>query len=411
VGIVATETGRRQTGRVTTTAPLALLQLLVGLSATGGGLALIVDPSGARLGLRLPLLAGSPFKTYRVPGLVLFLVIGLGHLQGAFFTWRMSELAGIGLGALGILLTGWILLQTFWIGWLDRLQTILFTIGMAELLAGPVLLGGPARMLDRRFHHELAALRLVAAPGPLGPVTERDLAGLPVAARRYLHFMGVVGRPRDWSLRTHLTGRFRPDPRKPWMACECRQYSLSSPVTRIFHIGVRFNGLPVIARDIYHEGRGRMLIRPLDLFTIQDATGPELDTGELVTWLNDAILMAPSMLLDGRTRWTAVTPTTFAVTFTDGGRTVAGEVSVDHDGEPTDFSTTDRYVQDPRDPKAAWQRTRWSTPVDGWRDGGGRKFFSRGRAIWHLPGGDLPYAEFTPAPGGIEVNVPPDLPD
>jgi len=46
-----------------------------------------------------------------------------------------------------------------------------------------------------------------------------------------------------------------------------------------------------------------MLVKLFDLFTLADGTGTEYDIGELATYLNDAVLVAPSMLLaDSATR-------------------------------------------------------------------------------------------------------------
>lgn len=51
-----------------------------GLSGLYGGGALVWDPSGALLQMPLDLLEGSPFTTYRIPGLILFAVLGIGPL-------------------------------------------------------------------------------------------------------------------------------------------------------------------------------------------------------------------------------------------------------------------------------------------------------------------------------------------
>ncbi len=154
-----------------------------------------------------------------------------------------------------------------------------------------------ASRTGRRFSSEVAAAGLTA-PGRPGPiVTEGDLKALPEATRRYLGFMGVVGRPRDTSFRLHLRGRFRPSGER-WLDCEVWQYTSQPDVARIFHMRLRVGGvLPVYGRDLFVGGRGRLVIRPLDLFTVVDARGPEFDAGELVTYLNDAVLLAPSMLL------------------------------------------------------------------------------------------------------------------
>ncbi|MCZ2860585.1 DUF6544 family protein [Blastococcus sp. VKM Ac-2987] len=61
----------------------------------------------------------------------------------------------------------------------------------------------------------VAEAGLPTGPSAAGPVTEADLAGLPAAAARYLRAMGVVGRPRTWSFRAHLRGRFRLRPGGP----------------------------------------------------------------------------------------------------------------------------------------------------------------------------------------------------
>jgi hypothetical protein len=54
-------------------------------------------------------------------------------------------------------------------------------------------------------------------------VTDADLSPLPEAARRYLRFMGVVGRPRDWSFRLSFSGRFKVNRSAPWRRCEVWQ--------------------------------------------------------------------------------------------------------------------------------------------------------------------------------------------
>jgi hypothetical protein len=224
-----------------------------------------------------------------------------------------------------------------------------------------------------KFDRELAALGLPAEPpADIGPVTEADLAPLPEPAQRYLRFMGVGGAPRDWSFRLAFTGRFRRTPREKWMNCEAWQYNRRDPVARIFHIRIRFGGLvPVLGRDTYIEGRGRMLVRLMDLVTVADGRSGEFDIGELVTYLNDAILIAPTMLLVPECRWSPVDAGSFDVSLTDRGQTVTARVSIDPTGAPVDFSTTDRFYAEPPDYRQL-VRTRWTTPIGGWQSVGSR---------------------------------------
>ena len=264
--------------------------------------------------------------------------------------------------------------------------------------------------MRRKFMRELAALGLPSDPGAdfdRTPITEADVQPLPGAAQRYMRFMGVVGRPRDWSFRLRFMGRFRRSRDEAWTKCEAWQYNSRPALARIFYIQLRFFGIaPVLGRDTYIDGRGRMLIRVLDLFTVGDGTGEAYDIGELVTYLNDGILMAPAMLLVPQVRWSEVDACSFDVALTDRGRTVTGRVFVDERGAPIDFETTDRFYSDPEDPSKV-TRCRWTTPIDGFQQIGDRQLPTRAQAIWHLPEGALAYADFTLDPDSVAFNLAP----
>ncbi len=264
--------------------------------------------------------------------------------------------------------------------------------------------------MQRKFMRELAALGLPSSPGPdinPAPVTEADLKALPETVQRYLRFMGVIGRPRDWSFRIGFKGRFRRSLQEPWMRCEAWQYNTRLSLARIFYIQIRFFGIvPILGRDTYADGRGRMLIRALDLFTVGDGTGEAYDIGELVTYLNDGILIAPSMLLVPEVRWSEVDASSFEVSLIDHGRTVKARVLLNERGAPVNFETTDRFYADPKDASKV-SRCRWTTPIDGFQIEGDRQLPTRGQAVWHLPEGELAYADFTFNPSMLAFNIAP----
>jgi hypothetical protein len=111
--------------------------------------------------------------------------------------------------------------------------------------------------LYRRLVRAVEAAGLPTGPDDLAPVTDDDLATLPGVVQRYLRFMGVVDRPRDWSLRARFAGRFRLRPRLGWMPAEAWQYNTSPGVARIFVMRLRFAGVvPMVGSDTYLNGRG-----------------------------------------------------------------------------------------------------------------------------------------------------------
>ena len=139
------------------------------------------------------------------------------------------------------------------------------------------------------------------------------------------------------------------------------------------------------------------------MVTVADGQGPEFDVGELATYLNDAILVAPSMLLGAGTSWSEVDHRCFDVTLADAGLRVTARVSLDEHGAPLDFSTTDRYAALPGGPV----RARWTTPIMRWELVGDRPLPTSGAAVWHLPEGPFTYAEGRFVPGSVEYNVAP----
>jgi len=249
---------------------------------------------------------------------------------------------------------------------------------------------------DARFPGLAAELVRAGVGAPGEPPPAIELSRLPEVVQRYLSFMRVGAEVRDVSFVVGWSGRFRLRPRGRWMPFDAIQYDACMGATRFWRMRLRYAGVPIVARDTYVRGRGRMVGRVLDRFSVVDAGGPELDTGELVTFLNDAILLAPSMLLDERTGWSAVDDRAFDVAFSDRGRKVGARVSVNADGAVRDFSTTDRFVQDPYRRGHPFVRARWSTPIGAWRTVHGRRVPVRGQAVWHLPQGDFVYAEMSP---------------
>jgi hypothetical protein len=235
-------------------------------------------------------------------------------------------------------------------------------------------------------------------------VAEADVSSLPETVQRYLRFMGVAGRPRDWSFRARFEGRFRLRPGQRWMPMHAWQYNSAAEVARIFVMRISWAGIvPMVGIDTYLRGKGRMSGKLLNVVPVADGRGPEFDVGELTTWLNDAILVAPSMLLGPATSWSDVDHDCFEVTLRDAGLSVSARVWLDERGAPCDFSSTDRYAALPGGPVQA----RWTTPIAGWDIAGERPLPIGGSAVWHLAEGPFSYAEGRFVSGTVEYNVAP----
>lgn len=249
--------------------------------------------------------------------------------------------------------------------------------------------GGFRPLLRRQLDHDVARLPAPSAPIDDGLVHEDDLAPLPDPARRFLRWMGVVDRPRVRSFEGRFRGEIRQRPDQHWMPYDAWQHNRSDPITRIARMRIDAGGvIPMFGIDAFRNHLGRMHGRVLGLFTVADGAGPAIDQSELVTYLNDAVLLAPSMLLTPAVTWRPIDEQTFEVEIADEGTRAAARCTVDDDGRLVDFRTDDRWYAGTDPPT----RATWSTPVDGWTTlPDGRRAPISASAVWHLADGAFTY--------------------
>ena len=114
----------------------AILQFFIGLGAVGGGALMIIAPDGRLLTMSVDMLKDSPFRNFLLPGLILFIVNGVGHLISGVLSVRRHALAGWAGIIFGLGLMIWIFVQVNMIGGGHWLQYTYFGLGLAELLLG-----------------------------------------------------------------------------------------------------------------------------------------------------------------------------------------------------------------------------------------------------------------------------------
>jgi len=116
-----------------------ILLFFNGISAVFGGGALMNDPSGSVIKLPTEILKNSPFPNFFVPGLILFVVLGLGSL----FTSILVILKIRGYPFLtifmGFALSIWISVQMLMIRDVHYLHIIYGLIGIILIILGILL--------------------------------------------------------------------------------------------------------------------------------------------------------------------------------------------------------------------------------------------------------------------------------
>ena len=115
---------------------LGILQIFVGITAVLGGFGLVSDPSGTKMNVPLELLKNSPFTNYLIPGIVLLIVIGVGHVFAGIVTFLRHRYAGNISVFFGAFLALYILTEIWFIGLVNFSQPLYFVLGAVELIFG-----------------------------------------------------------------------------------------------------------------------------------------------------------------------------------------------------------------------------------------------------------------------------------
>ncbi|MFN2363715.1 MAG: DUF6544 family protein, partial [Halarsenatibacteraceae bacterium] len=107
-----------------------------------------------------------------------------------------------------------------------------------------------------------------------------DLNNLPAAVKKWLQGSGILEEPGINSARSLQRAEMRLEDQGRWLSLTAEQYFTVEKPGFIWQ--ARINAAPLIhisGRDVYYQGKGNMLIKPLSLITIADSKGFEMDQG------------------------------------------------------------------------------------------------------------------------------------
>ncbi len=226
-------------------------------------------------------------------------------------------------------------------------------------------------------------------------MTEADLADLPKPLADYVRRSGAVGRPRVASFSAQFHGRIRSGPDQSWMPFTGEQFNTyGAHPQRVFIMDATRSGIPVTVLHVFSDTTAAMRAKVLSVFTVVNASGPEMDRGETVTVFNDLVVLAPGAIIDAPVRWTTVDAHHVSGVFTDGDQTVSAQLTFDANHDLVDFVSADR-LRASTDGKSLEPQV-WSTPLAEQRDADGRRILVVGEGRWHAPQpeGLFTYVEF-----------------
>ncbi len=258
--------------------------------------------------------------------------------------------------------------------------------GANLLLALAVAVGAATHAFheaDLQYARELLSKAPAREPAIL---RAEEIAHLPLPVQRWLQASGAVGRPRARTVRLIQRGGLRTARDQPYMAAVAKQYFSVDEPGFVWTVDVTMmRVIPVVGRDTYLEGLGRMFIKAGGLVAVADGTGPKFDQGAALRFLGE-IIWFPSGALAPYISWEPIDDRRAKGTLQFRGVTVSAVFEFDERGRFAGM-TARRYYGDT-------SLETWVIPVSEWRTVRGIEMPVRGGAVWKLASGDFDYYQW-----------------
>jgi hypothetical protein len=206
---------------------------------------------------------------------------------------------------------------------------------------------------------------------------------LPDVVQKWLTASGAFDRPVS-AIRMSQSGAMRATAEGKWLDFQATQFCTIDPPA--FSWKARISAAPLIfvaGRDKYENGKGQMLIKPMAIYPMANATGYEIDQGTLLRFMGEMIWYPEAAAMD-YIRWEEVAPNQAMATMTYKGVTATGTFTFHPNGLPKRFSA-ERYG----DFQGEFRKETWQVDVTGYKKMSNREIPSACEVTWKLRSGDF----------------------
>jgi hypothetical protein len=215
-----------------------------------------------------------------------------------------------------------------------------------------------------------------------------DLDEVPQPVRDYFANVLRDGQQYVTTAQLEQEGELRPgDADSEWKPFTATQYITTDPPGFLWDATVRF--WPLIdlrIGDRYRDGSGRASVSLLGVLPLGgDEANPELDEGELLRYLAEAVWYPTALLPSEGVEWEAVDDDTARATLEYGGVTATLTFHFNEEDEVTKVHAEQR----PRRVDDGYEPTPWTGRWHEYETRNGMHVPTAGEVIWHLPDGDM----------------------
>ena len=209
---------------------------------------------------------------------------------------------------------------------------------------------------------------------------------LPEPLKRHISLCGYMGTPVPVNADVYWSESWlKMSPEKDWVKLHTSQFNAVKPIGRVALM--KFETMPVAARDLYRDGYGEMNGKLLNLIRVVFDNSKETAQSALITAFCEFMFIPGYLLLDN-VKWEQLSPHAVKGTLKDNGIEVTGVFYFDEEGLFSHFVTDDRYYTIG---KNKYKKVKFSAAVESYKKQGNLTICEKVKIIWHLPEGDFEY--------------------
>lgn len=197
-----------------------------------------------------------------------------------------------------------------------------------------LIIGYSVWSFHRQAGREIEALFL--QPAAESRFVESDmLNGLPAPVQRWLTYCGVVGREEIQTVYLKQTGEMKLNPgQDKWIKSEAEQSFNAIQPQFIWRVKTSMFGLPVVGRDDFSGGKGKMLIKLAGLIPVVNlGDNPNLSESTMQRYLGE-IVWFPTAALSPYISWEPIDDLSAKATMVYAGIKGSATFYFDENGEP-----------------------------------------------------------------------------
>ena len=359
--------------------PCSVMKIILILLAGIHGLIHLIGFAKAFDMVRLPSLS---FKSLTSPAVPMTKVFGIFWLLTALlFIYTAFAIAinkqNWGLAGLVAIILSQMLIIFYW---KDAKAGTIANI----LLLLPTLVSIFTMTFQKNTNNESKFLKDNIQPANTKIIAKDDLEKLPPIVQKWLIHTNVLGKPMVRSVELNQQGEMLTKPNGKWMPFKANQIFSVYPPGFVWE--ARINVIPgvyIYGRDLYKNGHGNMLIKPLAMMTIANAKGKETDQGTRLRYLAE-ICWFPSAAISPAISWEGLNDSSARATLHMGDSTVSGVYTFNPDGDPIRFEAL-RYYEN----KGKYSLEKWLIESTDHKVINGIRIPVKSTVTWQLENGDF----------------------